>query len=326
MRDIWKPGARHYLERFGFTVRNSTALCLAPCLITGTLKKAQRLAAGLKGQNLTINKRGPRLYRCPRPGRIAHEHGVPLIVDNTFATPVNCRPFAWGADIVIHSTTKYMDGHGAAVGGVIVDSGRFDWMKSPDKYPGLTRPDESYHGLVFTERFGLAGAYITKAVTHLMRDIGAVQSPVNAYMLNLGLESLHLRIKRHCENGDAVAKYLAAHPKIEYVKHCSLPDGEYYQLAQKYLANGSCGVVSLGVAGGRGAAERFMNSLKRCIIATHVSDARSCVLHPASSTHRQMTDEQLVAAGIRPNFVRLSVGIEDIGDLLEDIGQALDTA
>ena len=259
-----------------------------------------------------------------RFARIAHEHGVPLIVDNTFPTPVNCRPIAWGADIVIHSTTKYMDGHGAAVGGAIVDSGKFDWTKHPDKYPGLTRPDASYHGLVFTERFGLAGAYITKAVTHLMRDIGAAQSPVNAFLLNLGLESLHLRMQRHCENAGAVARHLETHKKIAYVKYCSLPSSPYYALAQKYLPNGSCGVVSFGVAGGRAAAETFMNALQRHNIATHVSDAHSCVLHPASSTHRQMTDEQLVAAGIQPNFVRLSVGIEDVRDILDDIEQALD--
>lgn len=258
-----------------------------------------------------------------RFARIAHEHGVPLIVDNTFATPVNCRPFEWGADIVTHSTTKYMDGHGATVGGVIVDSGAFDWTRWPDKYPGLTQPDASYHGLVFTEKFGVAGAYTTKAVTHLMRDLGAVQSPMNAYILNLGLESLHLRMQRHCENGKAVAAFLDAHPGVSYVKYCSLPSNEYYPLAQKYLPNGSCGVVSCGIAGGRAAAEKFLGALSLFNIATHVSDAHSCVLHPASSTHRQMSDEQLESAGIRPDFVRISVGIEDIGDILADLEQAL---
>lgn len=258
-----------------------------------------------------------------RVARVAHAHGVPLIVDNTFATPVNCRPFEWGADIVTHSTTKYMDGHGATVGGVIVDSGKFDWMRHADKFPGLTQPDDSYHGLVYAERFGLGGAYITKATAHLMRDLGCVQSPMNAYLLNLGLESLHVRIKRHCENGEAVAAHLKNSPKIAYVKYCSLPGDECYDLARKYLPNGSCGVVSFGVKGGRDAAERFMNALTMCHIATHVSDAHTCVLHPASSTHRQMTDAELQAAGVLPDFVRLSVGLEDVSDLIADINQAL---
>jgi O-acetylhomoserine (thiol)-lyase len=257
-----------------------------------------------------------------RFARIAHEHGVPLIVDNTFPTPVHCRPFEWGADIVVHSTTKYMDGHSASVGGVVVDSGKFDWTKYPDKYPGLCAPDESYHGLVYVERFGLGGADITKAVAHLMRDLGAVQAPLNAYILNLGLESLHLRIKRHAENGLSVASYLSEHPKVAYVKYCSLPGNEYYDLAQKYMPDGSCGVVSFGVKGGRDAAESFMNRLTRCNIATHVSDAHTCILHPASSTHRQMTDEQLRAAGVRPEFVRLSVGIEAVEDIIADLDQA----
>lgn len=259
-----------------------------------------------------------------RFARIAHEHGVPLIVDNTFATPINCRPIEWGADIVTHSTTKYMDGHGATVGGAIVDGGNFDWMKHADKYPGLTKPDESYHGMVYAEAFGQAGAYITKATAHLMRDLGAVQSPVSAYMLNLGLESLHLRVKRHCENAMAIAEFLNGHDRIAYVKYCSLPSSEYYDLARKYLPNGSCGVVSFGVKGGRAAAEKFMDALRCCNIATHVCDARTCVLHPASSTHRQMTDEQLAAAGVRPDFVRLSVGIEDVRDLIDDLRQALE--
>lgn len=261
-----------------------------------------------------------------RVARVAHEHGVPLIVDNTFATPINCRPFEWGADIVTHSTTKYMDGHGATVGGVIVDSGKFDWMRHADKYPGLTQPDESYHGLVYAERFGLGGAYITKATAHLMRDLGCVQSPVNAYMLNLGLESLHVRMKRHCENGEAVAAYLKKHPKVGYVKYCSLPGDDYYDLARKYLPNGSCGVVSFGMKDGRGAAERFMNALTGCHIATHVSDAHTCILHPASSTHRQLSEAELKAAGIMPDFIRLSVGIEDIDDILADLDQAFTKA
>ena len=271
----------------------------------------------------TISNPALSILDIERFARIAHEHGVPLIVDNTFATPVNCRPFEWGADIVTHSTTKYMDGHGSTVGGVIVDSGKFDWTKYPDKFPGLTSPDESYHGLVYTERFGLGGAFITKAVTHLMRDLGAQQSPVSAFILNLGLESMHLRMKRHCENGETVAAFLSRHEKIDYVKHSSLPENEYYELARKYLPNGACGVVSFGVKGGRNSAEKFMNALKRCNVATHVSDAHTCVLHPASSTHRQMSDEQLAAAGIQPNFVRLSVGIEGVDDILADLEQAL---
>ena len=270
----------------------------------------------------TISNPSLSVLDIERFARIAHEHGVPLIVDNTFPTPINCRPIEWGADIVTHSTTKYMDGHGGTVGGAIVDGGKFDWMKHADKYPGLTRPDESYHGLVYAEAFGLGGAFITKATAHLMRDLGAVQSPVSAYMLNLGLESLHLRMKRHCENAMAVAEFLNCNDKVEYVKYCSLPDNEYYSLAQKYLPNGSCGVVSFGVKGGRQAAETFMNSLERCNIATHVSDAQTCVLHPASSTHRQMTDEQLEAAGVKPNFVRLSLGIEEVWDIIGDLEQA----
>ena len=256
-----------------------------------------------------------------RFARVAHAHGVPLIIDNTFPTPINCRPFEWGADIVTHSTTKYMDGHSSSVGGVVVDSGKFDWAKYPEKYPGLCTPDESYHGLVYAERFG-AGAYITKMVAHLMRDLGAQQAPLNAFIVNLGLESLHLRVKRHCENAEAIAAFLEKHPQIEYIKYCSLPSSDQYPLAQKYLPNGSCGVVSFGVKGGRDKAETFMNSLKHCNIATHVSDAHTCILHPASSTHRQLTDEQLIAAGIQPNFVRLSVGIEDVNDIIDDLKQA----
>lgn len=253
----------------------------------------------------------------------AHAHGVPLIIDNTFATPVNCRPFEWGADIVTHSTTKYMDGHGAAVGGCIVDSGKFDWMAHAEKFPGLCTPDESYHGVTYAERFGREGAFITKATAQLMRDFGCIQSPQNAFILNLGLESLHVRMKRHCENGQAVAEFLSAHPKIAWVNYCGLPGDKYHALAEKYLPNGSCGVVSFGVKGGRAAAETFMKHLKLAAIETHVADARTCCLHPASSTHRQMSDEQLVAAGVGPDLVRMSCGLEDARDLIADIDQAL---
>ncbi|BAN77920.1 O-acetylhomoserine aminocarboxypropyltransferase/cysteine synthase family protein [Adlercreutzia equolifaciens] len=253
----------------------------------------------------------------------AHAHGVPLIVDNTFPTPVLCRPIEWGADIVTHSTTKYMDGHGASVGGVIVDAGRFDWSAHADKFPGLTTPDESYHGVVYAERFGLEGAYITKATAQLMRDLGSIQSPQNAFLINLGLESLHLRMARHAENGRAVAEHLAAHPKVAWVRHPSLAGDSEAALAAKYLPDGSCGVVSFGVAGGRAAAETFMKNLRLAQIATHVADARTCVLHPANATHRQMNDAELEAAGISADLVRLSCGIEDAADLIADIDQAL---
>lgn len=253
----------------------------------------------------------------------AHAHGVPLIIDNTFATPVGCRPFEWGADIVTHSTTKYMDGHGAAVGGCIVDSGKFDWMAHADKFPGLCTPDDSYHGITYAERFGKEGAFITKATAQLMRDFGSIQSPQNAFYLNLGLESLHVRMKRHCENGLAVAKFLEANDKIDWVTYPGLESDKYYSLAQKYLPNGSCGVVSFGVKGGRKAAEEFMKKLKLIAIETHVADARSCCLHPASATHRQMNDDELVAAGITANLVRLSCGLENAEDLIADIKQAL---
>ena len=253
----------------------------------------------------------------------AHVHGVPLIVDNTFPTPVLCRPIEWGADIVTHSTTKYMDGHGASVGGVIVDSGRFNWNAHADKFPGLTTPDESYHGVVYTERFGLEGAYITKATAQLMRDLGSIQSPQNAFLINLGLESLHLRMARHAANGLAVAEHLAAHPKVAWVRHPSLEGDSEAALAAKYLPEGSCGVVSFGVAGGRAAAETFMKNLKLAQIATHVADARTCVLHPANATHRQMNDAELEAAGISADLIRLSCGIEDAADLIADIDQAL---
>ena len=254
----------------------------------------------------------------------AHSHGVPLIVDNTFATPVNCRPFEWGADIVTHSTTKYMDGHGAAVGGCIVDSGKFDWMAHADKFPGLCTPDESYHGITYAEKFGQGGAFITKCTAQLMRDLGSIQSPQNAFILNLGLESLHVRMKRHCENGQAVAQFLQTHPKVAYVNYCGLPGDKYYELAQKYLPNGSCGVVSFGLKGGREAANTFMKNLKLAAIETHVADARTCCLNPASTTHRQMTDEQLREAGVPAELVRMSCGLEDQEDLIADIAQALE--
>ena len=256
--------------------------------------------------------------------KVAHAHGVPLIVDNTFATPINCRPFEWGADIVTHSTTKYMDGHGACVGGAIVDSGNFNWMAHKDKFPGLTTPDESYHGITYAEKFGQGGAFITKCTAQLMRDFGSVQSPQSAFMLNLGLESLHVRMPRHCENGQAVAEFLEQHPKIAYVNYCGLPGDRYHMLAEKYLPNGSCGVVSFGLKGGRAAAETFMKHLKLAAIETHVADARTCCLNPATSTHRQMTDEQLKAAGVPAELVRMSCGLESKEDLIADIAQALD--
>mgnify|MGYP000044537837 CR=1 FL=1 len=254
----------------------------------------------------------------------AHAHGVPLIIDNTFATPINCRPIEWGADIVTHSTTKYMDGHGAAVGGCIVDSGNFDWLAHADKFPGLCTPDDSYHGITYAEKFGQGGAFITKATAQLMRDFGSTQSPQSAFLLNLGLESLHVRIPRHCENGLAVAKYLKNHDLISYVIYPGLEGDKYYETAKKYLPNGSCGVVSFGVKGGREAAAAFMGHLKIAAIETHVADARTCCLHPASSTHRQMNDEQLIAAGVQPDLVRMSCGLEDKNDLIHDIAQALD--
>ena len=253
----------------------------------------------------------------------AHRHGVPLIVDNTFATPINCRPFEWGADIVTHSTTKYMDGHGACVGGAIVDSGNFDWMSHADSFPGLCTPDDSYHGVTYAERFGKSGAFITKCTVQLMRDLGSVQSPNSAFILNLGLESLHVRMKRHCENALAVARFLENHPKVSYVNYCDLESSPYHALAQKYLPNGSCGVVSFGLKGGRDAAGTFMKNLKLAAIETHVADARTCCLNPASSTHRQMTDEQLIAAGVPGELIRMSCGIEDSADLIADIEQAL---
>ena len=255
--------------------------------------------------------------------KVAHEHGVPLIVDNTFATPINCRPIEWGADIVMHSTTKYMDGHASAVGGCIVDSGKFDWTKYPDKYPGLCKPDDSYHGVTYTERFGLEGAYITKATVQLMRDLGSIQAPQNAYYLALGLESLEIRMKRHCENAQKVAEYLKTQEKISWIRYCGLEDDRYYELGKKYLPNGSCGVISFGVAGGRKAAETFMKNLRLASIETHVADSKTCCLHPASATHRQMNDEELKAAGVAPDLIRFSCGIEDADDIIADIENAL---
>lgn len=254
---------------------------------------------------------------------LAHRHGVPLIVDNTFATPVNCQPFRWGADIVTHSTTKYMDGHAAQVGGVIVDSGNFDWEAHADKFPGLTTPDESYHGIVYTEKFGKL-AYITKATSQLMRDLGAIPSPQNAFILNLGLETLPLRVERHCYNARKVAEYLNAHEKVAHVSFAGLPGDKYHELAKKYMPNGTCGVISFGVKGGREAATKFMDSLKLAAVVTHVADARTCVLHPASTTHRQLTDQQLLEAGVSADLIRLSVGIEYAEDIIADIRQALD--
>ncbi len=255
--------------------------------------------------------------------RVAHRNGMPLIIDNTFPTPINCRPFEWGADIVVHSTTKYMDGHATSVGGVIVDSGNFDWDAHAEKYPGLCTPDESYHGLTYTKAFGKM-AFITKATAQLMRDLGSIQSPQNAFLLNLGLETLHLRMPRHCENALKVAQYLQNDPRVAWVNYCDLPGNKYYDLARKYMPNGSCGVISFGLKGGREESIKFMDSLKFVAIVTHVADARTCVLHPASHTHRQLSDEQLIEAGVRPDLIRLSVGIENVNDIINDIKQALD--
>ncbi|MBR3586503.1 MAG: O-acetylhomoserine aminocarboxypropyltransferase/cysteine synthase [Oscillospiraceae bacterium] len=266
------------------------------------------------------------VFDIERFARAAHAHGVPLIVDNTFATPINCRPFEWGADIVTHSTTKYMDGHDATVGGAIVDSGNFDWMAHADKFPGLCTPDESYHGITYAEKFGKEKAYITKATAQLMRDLGSIPSPMNCYMLNLGLESLAVRVQRHCENAQKVAEFLQANDDVEYVTYPGLKGNTYYERAKKYMPDGTCGVISFGVKGGRQAAEEFMKHLKLAIIATHVADAHTCVLHPASSTHRQMTDEELIAGGVRPDMVRLSVGIENVDDIIEDLRQALESS
>lgn len=263
------------------------------------------------------------VFDIERFAKAAHAHGVPLIIDNTFATPINCRPFEWGADIVTHSTTKYMDGHDVAVGGCIVDSGHFDWMAHVDKFPGLTTPDESYHGITYAEQFGQGGAYITKATAQLMRDLGPIQSPQNAFYLNMGLESLAVRMPRHCQNAQTVAEFLENHPMVTWVNYPGLKSNKYYERAKKYMPNGSCGVISFGVKGGRKAAEEFMKHLKVAMIATHVADAHTCVLHPASSTHRQLSDEELIACGVTPDLIRLSCGIENVDDIIDDLNQAL---
>ena len=270
----------------------------------------------------TITNPTVSVFDIEKFARIAHKHGVPLIIDNTFATPVNCRPFEWGADIVTHSTTKYMDGHAIGVGGCIVDSGNFDWMAHADKFPGLTTPDESYHGITYAEKFG-KGAYITKATAQMMRDLGCIQSPQNAFYLNMGLETLPLRVRQHCANALAIAKYLEAHEKVAWVHYADLENDDYHELAKKYLPNGTCGVLAFGIKGGREASIRFMDSLQLIDIVTHVADSKSCILHPASHTHRQMTEEQLLEAGVQPDLIRLSVGIENAQDLIADIEQAL---
>ncbi|WP_321519325.1 O-acetylhomoserine aminocarboxypropyltransferase/cysteine synthase family protein [uncultured Bacteroides sp.] len=270
----------------------------------------------------TISNPGLNVLDIEKFARIAHSHGVPLLVDNTFATPINCRPFEWGADIVIHSTTKYMDGHATSVGGAVVDSGNFDWDAYADKFPGLTKPDESYHGLTYTNSFG-KNAFITKATVQLMRDLGAVQSPFNAFLLNLGLETLHLRMPQHCSNAQKIAEYLEKNEKVAWVNYSGLKSNKYYELAQKYLPKGSCGVIAFGLKGGRDVAIKFMDSLELAAIVTHVADARTCVLHPASHTHRQLSDEQLIEAGVAPDLIRFSVGIENVDDIIADIEQAL---
>ncbi len=273
----------------------------------------------------TISNPGGNIFDIERYAKIAHKHGVPLIVDNTFATPVNCRPFEWGADIVTHSTTKYMDGHATAVGGCIVDSGNFNWMDHADKFPGLCTPDESYHGLTYATAFG-KNAYITKATAQLMRDLGSIQSPQNAFLLNMGLESLHVRMQRHCENAQKVAEFLQGDPRVNWIHFAGLPNDKYHALAERYLPNGVCGVIAFGLKGSRDEAIKFMDSLQMISIVTHVADAKTCVLHPASHTHRQLSEEQLLEAGIAPDLIRLSVGLEDIDDILADIRQALDKA
>lgn len=273
----------------------------------------------------TISNPGGKVFDIERFARMAHRHGVPLIVDNTFATPVNCRPFEWGADIVTHSTTKYMDGHAAQVGGAVVDSGNFDWEAEAARFPGLTTPDESYHGLTYTRRFGRM-AYLTKMVSQLMRDLGSIPAPQNSFLLNLGLETLHLRMRQHCANAQRVAEWLSARPEVAWVNYCGLPGDPYYELGKKYLPGGSCGVISFGLRGSREDAEHFMDSLSLVSIVTHVADARTCVLHPASHTHRQLSDEQLREAGVAPDLIRLSVGIEDAEDIIADLSQALEQA
>jgi O-acetylhomoserine (thiol)-lyase len=270
----------------------------------------------------TISNPGCEVFDIERFAKMAHKHGVPLIVDNTFATPINCRPIEWGCDIVTHSTTKYMDGHATSVGGAIVDSGKFDWEANAEKFPGLCTPDTSYHGITYTKTFGNK-AYITKILSQLMRDLGSIPSPMNCFLLNLGLETLHLRMPRHCENAMKVAEWLENNPKVSWVHYCGLKNDKYYELAQKYLPNGSCGVMAFGVKGDRNDAIKFMDNLEFIAIVTHVADVRTCVLHPASHTHRQLSDEQLKAAGISPDLIRLSVGVEDVNDIIADLDQAM---
>lgn len=272
----------------------------------------------------TLANPSMKVFDIQRFAEVAHKNGVPLIVDNTFATPINCRPFEWGCDIVTHSTTKYMDGHDATVGGCIVDSGKFDWLAHAQKFPGLTTPDDSYHGITYAKKFGLGGAFITKCTAQLMRDFGSIQAPMNAYFLNLGLESLPLRMERHVSNAQKVAEFLESHPNVEWVNYPGLKSNKYYELAKKMMPKGTCGVVSFGIKGGRDAAEKFMKKLKLAMIATHVADSRTCVLHPASATHRQLTDEQLVECGISANMIRFSVGVENVNDILADLKQALE--
>lgn len=272
----------------------------------------------------TLANPSMKVFDIQRFAEVAHKNGVPLIVDNTFATPVNCRPFEWGCDIVTHSTTKYMDGHDSTVGGCIVDSGKFDWLAHAQKFPGLTTPDDSYHGITYAKKFGLGGAFITKCTAQLMRDFGSIQAPMNAYFLNLGLESLPLRMERHVSNAQKVAEFLESHPNVEWVNYPGLKSNKYYELAKKMMPKGTCGVVSFGIKGGRDAAEKFMKKLKLAMIATHVADSRTCVLHPASATHRQLTDEQLVECGISANMIRFSVGVENVNDILADLKQALE--
>ena len=300
------------------------------CTFVDTDASAEEIAAAFKPNTKvlfaeTIANPALVILDIEKFAKVAHEHEVPLIVDNTFATPINCRPFEWGADIVTHSTTKYMDGHGAAVGGAIVDSGNFDWMAHADMYPGLCTPDESYHGITYAEKFGKEGAFITKCTSQLMRDLGCIQSPQNAFILNLGLESLHVRMPRHVENGQAVAEFLENHPKVEYVSYPGLKSNKYYETAKKYMPKGGCGVVSFEIKGGKEAAEKFLKNLKLAAIETHVADARTCCLNPATSTHRQLNDEQLKEAGVPAGLIRISCGLEDKNDLIADISAALDT-
>lgn len=312
------------INLFGFTLKKMGIECIWVDVNATEEELAKLFKPNTKAVfGETITNPTVSVFDIEKFARLAHSHGVPLIVDNTFATPVNCRPFEFGADIVTHSTTKYMDGHATAVGGCIVDSGNFDWLAHADKYPGLTTPDDSYHGIVYAERFGKA-AYITKATSQLMRDLGAIQSPQHAYYLNIGLESLHLRMKKHCENALAVAKYLKNNENVAWVCYPDLEDDKYHELAKKYLPNGSCGVLAFGIKGGREESIKFMDSLKFITIVTHVADARSCILHPASHTHRQMTDEQLIEAGVAPDLIRLSVGIENADDIIADLAQAFE--